>query len=56
MKTQLAITGRPMWQVSLMASSQRAQKRLKRGCVHVFRAVRPVLTASALTGRADVAA
>jgi hypothetical protein len=56
MKIQQTITGRPMWQVSLMASTQRAQKRLKQGWVRVFRAVRPVLTASALTGRADVAA
>ena len=56
MKNQQAVTGRPMWQVSLMASIQRGEKRLKRGWVRVFRAVRPVLTASVLTGRADVAA
>jgi hypothetical protein len=56
MKIQQAVTGRPMWQVSLVASTQRAQKRLKRGWVQVFRTARPVLTASALTGRADVAA
>jgi hypothetical protein len=56
MKIQQAVTGRPMWQVSFMASSQRVQKRLKRGWVYVFRAERPVLTASALTGRIDVAA
>jgi len=56
MKIQQAVTGRPMWLVSLMASTQRVQKRLKRGWVYVFRAERPVLTASALTGRIDVAA
>ena len=47
-------TGRPMWQVSLMASIQRGQKRLKRGRVCVSKAVRAVLTTSAATGRADV--
>ena len=56
MKNQQAVTGRPMWQVSLMASIQRGEKRLKRGWVYVFRTERPVLTASALTGRIDVAA
>jgi hypothetical protein len=49
MKNQQAVTGRPLWQVSLMASIQRGQKRLKRGWARVFKAVRPVLTTSALT-------
>jgi hypothetical protein len=49
MKNQQAITGRPMWQVSLMASIQRGEKRLKRGWARVSRAVRPVFTASAFT-------
>ena len=52
MKNHQAITGRPMWQVSLVASIQRAEKRLKRGWERVFKAVHPVLTASALTGGA----
>jgi len=29
MKTQQAVTGRPMWQVSLKASIQRGRKRFK---------------------------
>ena len=37
MKTQQTFTGRPMWQVSLMASIQRGQKRLKRGWARVFK-------------------
>jgi hypothetical protein len=37
MKTQQAITGRPMWQVSLMASIQRGRKRLERGWARVFK-------------------
>jgi hypothetical protein len=45
MKTQQAVTGRPMWQVSLVASTQRGEKRLNQGWVRVFKAVRPVLTA-----------
>jgi hypothetical protein len=53
---KVEVTGRPMWQVSLMASIQRGQKRLKRCRVRVFEAVRAVLTTSAGTGRADVAA
>ncbi len=52
MKTQQTVTGRPMWQVSLMASIQRGEKRLKRGWARVFKAVRPVLATSALTGGA----
>jgi len=52
MKNHQAITGRPMWQVSLMASIQRGEKRLKRGWARVFRAVRPVLTTSAFTDSA----
>jgi hypothetical protein len=56
MKTQQAVTGRPMWQVSLVASIQRGEKRLKRGWARVFKAVCPVLTTSAFTDRADVAA
>jgi hypothetical protein len=52
MKNQQAITGRPMWQVSLMASIQRGQKRLKRGWARVFKAMRPVLTARGLKGGA----
>ena len=50
------VTGRPMWQVSLMASIQRGQKRLKKGRVRVLKAVRAVLTTTAATGRADVTA
>ena len=53
---KVEVTGRPMWQVSLMASIQRGQKRIKRGRVRVLNAVRAVLTTSAATGRADVAA
>ncbi len=53
---KVEVTGRPMWQVSLMASIQRGQKRLKRGRVCVSRAVRAVLTTSAASGRADVTA
>jgi len=56
MKTQQAVTGRPMWQVSLVASIQRGQKRLKRGWVRVFTAARPVPTTSAFTDSADLAA
>ena len=37
MKTQQAVTGRPMWQVSVMASIQRGEKRLKRGWARVFK-------------------
>ncbi len=53
---KVKVTGRPMWQVSLMASIQRGQKRIKRGRVRLLNAVRAVLTTSAGTGRADVAA
>jgi hypothetical protein len=49
MKNQRAITGRPMWQVSLVASIQRGEKRLKRGWARVSRALRPVLTTSVFT-------
>ena len=57
MNTQLAyepedkveVKGRPMWKVSLMASIQRGQKRLKRGRVCATKAVRAVLTTSAAT-------
>jgi len=49
MKTQQVITGRPMWQVSLMASIQRTQRILKQNWVRVFMAERPVLATSALT-------
>ena len=56
LEDKVEVTGRPMWQVSLMASIQRGQKRLKRGRVRVLNAVRAVLTTSAATGRADVAA
>jgi hypothetical protein len=56
MKTQQAVTGRPMWQVSLTASIQRGQKRLRQARARVFKAVRPALTVSALTGGADAAA
>jgi hypothetical protein len=56
MKTQHAITGQPMWQVSLKASIQRGQRRLKQGWVRVLSPVRPALTASALTDGADAAA
>jgi hypothetical protein len=56
MKTQQAVTGRPMWQVSLMASMQRGQRRLKQGWVRVFNEGRPALTAGALTDGADTAA
>ncbi len=52
MKNHQATTGRPMWQVSLMASIQRGEKRLKRGWARVSRALRPVLTTSAYTDRA----
>jgi len=52
MKNHQAVTGRPMWQVSLVASIQRGEKRLKRGWTRVFRAVRPALTANAFTDRA----
>jgi hypothetical protein len=55
MKTQQTITGRPMWQVSFMASMQRTQKRIKQNWVRVFMAVRPVLATTALTGRPDAA-
>ena len=37
MKTQQAITGRPMCQVSLMASIQHGEKRLKQGWARVFK-------------------
>jgi hypothetical protein len=53
---KVEVTGRPMWQVSLMASIQRGQKRMKRGWVRVLNTVRTMLTTSAGTGRADVAA
>jgi len=53
---KVKVTGRPMWQVSLVASIQRGQKRIKRGRVRVLNAVRTMLTTSAGTGRADVAA
>jgi hypothetical protein len=53
---KVKVTGRPMWQVSLMASIQRGQKRMKRGRVRVLNTVRAVLTTSAGTGRVDVAA
>jgi len=53
---KVEVTGRPMWQVSLMASIQRGQKRMKRGRVRVLNAVRTMLATSAGTGRADVAA
>jgi len=53
---KVEVTGRPMWQVSLVASIQRGQKRIKRGRVRLLNAVRAVLTTSAGTGRADVAA
>ena len=53
---KVEVTGRPMWQVSLMASIQRGQKRIKRGRVRALNAVRTMLTTSAGTGRADVAA
>jgi hypothetical protein len=56
MKTQQAFTGRPMWQVSLMASIQRSQKRFKQNWARVFMAVRPVLTTSVLTDRPNAAA
>jgi hypothetical protein len=55
MKTQQAFTGRPMWQVSLMASIRRSQKRIKQNWLRVFMAVRPVLSTNALTGRPDAA-
>ncbi|MCU1239504.1 MAG: hypothetical protein JWO71_230 [Candidatus Acidoferrum typicum] len=55
MKTQQAFTGRPMWQVSLMASVQCSQKRIKQSWVRVFMAVRPALTTSAFTSRPDAA-
>jgi hypothetical protein len=53
---KVKVTGRPMWQVSLVASIQRGQKRLNRRRVRVLNAVRTMLTTSAGTGRADVAA
>jgi len=53
---KVKVTGRPMWQVSLVASIQRGQKRLNRGRVRVLNAVRAMLTTSTATGRADVAA
>jgi hypothetical protein len=40
MKIQQAVTGRPMWQVGLMASIQRGQKRLKQSWVRVITATR----------------
>jgi len=49
MKTQQAFTGRPMWQVSLMASIQRSQKRIKQNWLRLFMAARPMLATSALT-------
>jgi hypothetical protein len=49
MKTQQAFTGRPMWQVSLMASIQRSQKRIKQNWLRLFMAMRPMLATSALT-------
>jgi hypothetical protein len=55
MKTQQAFTGRPMWQVSLVALIQRSQKRIKQ-IWRVFIAVRPVMTTSALTGSPNAAA
>ena len=56
MKNQQAVTGRPMWQVSLMASIQRGEKRLKRGWASVVKAGRAVLSTSALTDGADATA
>jgi hypothetical protein len=56
MKNQQAVTGRPMWQVSLMASIQRGEKRLKRGWARVVKAGRAVLSTSALTDGADATA
>ena len=56
MKTQKAVTGRPMWQVSFKASIQRGQRRLKQGWARVFKTVRAALTTSALTDGADAAA
>jgi hypothetical protein len=56
MKNQQAVTGRPMWQVSLMASIQRGEKRLKRGWACVVKAGRAVLSTGTLTDGADVAA
>jgi hypothetical protein len=53
MKTQEAVIGRPLWQVSLMASIRRGEKRLKRSWARVFAAVRPALTARAFTDGAD---
>jgi hypothetical protein len=53
---KVEVTGRPMWQVSLMASIQRGQKRMKQGRMRVLNTVRTMLTTSAGTGRADVAA
>jgi hypothetical protein len=50
MKTQQAFTGRPMWQVSLMSSIQRSQKRIKQTWVRAVMALRPVLATTALTG------
>lgn len=55
MKTQQAFTGRPMWPVSLMASIQRSQKRIKQNWLRVFMVVRPVLATTALTGSPDAA-
>ena len=37
MKIQQKITGQPMWQVNLMASIQRGEKRLKQGWARVFK-------------------
>jgi hypothetical protein len=56
MKIQRAVIGRSLWQVSLVASIKRGEKRLKRGWARVFKTVRPVLTTRAFTNGADVAA
>jgi hypothetical protein len=56
MKNQQAVTGRPMWQVSLMASIQRGEKRLKRSWARVVKAGRAVLSTSVLTDGADATA
>jgi hypothetical protein len=37
MKNHQAVIGRPMWQVSLMASIQRGEKRFKRVWARVFK-------------------
>jgi hypothetical protein len=53
---KVEVTGRPMWQVSLMSSIQRGEKRVKRGWARVFKAVRPVLATSAGTRGVALAA